>query len=148
MQPAVMAGSDLGVRRRQRRAAPGGDVLVVWAEQAGRRRTVGRERGMLRFVFYGRVSTEDHQDPVTSLARQREQAAALVAGHGQIVAVFFDIGQSRTLAWARRPQAAALVAALADPDRGWDAIVIGEYERAFYGSQYGGKQIAVKDRDA
>jgi site-specific DNA recombinase len=28
------------------------------------------------------------------------------------------------------------VAAPADPDRGWDAIVIGEYERAFYGSQY------------
>jgi hypothetical protein len=28
------------------------------------------------------------------------------------------------------------VAALADPDRGWDAIVIGGYERAFYGSQY------------
>ncbi len=25
---------------------------------------------------------------------------------------------------------------LADPGRGWDAIVIGEYERAFYGSQY------------
>ena len=25
---------------------------------------------------------------------------------------------------------------LADPDRGWDAVVIGEYERAFYGSQY------------
>jgi hypothetical protein len=29
-----------------------------------------------------------------------------------------------------------MVGALADPDRGWDAIVIGEYERAFYGSQY------------
>ena len=40
------------------------------------------------------------------------------------------------LPWARRPLAAALVAQLADPDRGWDAIVIGEYERAFYGSQY------------
>jgi len=44
------------------------------------------------------------------------------------------------VAWARRPQAAALaaalVAALADPGRGWDAIVIGEYERAFYGAQY------------
>jgi len=40
------------------------------------------------------------------------------------------------VAWARRPLAAALVAQLADPDRGWDAIVIGEYERAFYGSQY------------
>jgi site-specific DNA recombinase len=90
----------------------------------------------VRCAFYGRVSTEDHQDPVTSLARQQAQAAALVAGHGRIVAEFFDIGQSRTLAWARRPQAAALVAALADPDRGWDAIVIGEYERAFYGGQY------------
>ena len=33
-------------------------------------------------------------------------------------------------------QAAALVAQLADPDRGWDAIVIGEYERAFYGARY------------
>jgi hypothetical protein len=32
-------------------------------------------------------------------------------------------------------QAAALVAALADPDRGWEAIVIGEYERAFYGGR-------------
>jgi site-specific DNA recombinase len=29
-----------------------------------------------------------------------------------------------------------LVAALADPDRGWEAIVIGEYERAFCGGQY------------
>jgi site-specific DNA recombinase len=33
-------------------------------------------------------------------------------------------------------EAAALIAALADPGREWDAIVIGEYERAFYGSQY------------
>ena len=53
-----------------------------------------------------------------------------------IVAEFFDTGESRALPWARRPQAAALVAQLADPDRGWDAIVIGEYERAFYGNQY------------
>jgi site-specific DNA recombinase len=60
----------------------------------------------------------------------------LVAGHGTIVAEFFDSGHSRTLPWARRPQAAALVATLADPDRGWDAIVIGEYEGAFYASQY------------
>ena len=87
-------------------------------------------------MFYGRVSTEDYQDPVTSRARQRDQAGALVAGHGRIVAEFFDVGQSRTLAWARRPQAAALVAELTDPERGWDAIVIGEYERAFYGSQF------------
>jgi DNA invertase Pin-like site-specific DNA recombinase len=92
--------------------------------------------GRLRFVFYGRVSTEDWQDPVTSRARQREQAEMLIRGHGQIVAELFDVGESRTVAWARRPQSAALVAQLADPDRGWDAVVIGEYERAFYGSQY------------
>ena len=73
---------------------------------------------------------------MTSRARQREQAGVLVAGHGRIVAEFFDSGHGRSLPWARRPQAAALVGQLADPDRGWDAIVIGEYERAFYGSQY------------
>jgi hypothetical protein len=56
----------------------------------------------------------------------------LVGGHGTIVAEFFDVGESRTLAWVRRPEAAALVAQLADPGRGWDAIVIGEYERGFY----------------
>jgi hypothetical protein len=95
-----------------------------------------RGRGRLRFAFYGRVSTEDWQDPVTSRARQLQQAVMLVAGHGVIVAEFFDAGESRTLTWARRPQAAALVAQLADPDRGWDAIVIGEYERAFYAGQY------------
>ena len=115
--------------------------LAGWAERSALRRAGsliagGPAPGRLRFVFYGRVSTEDWQDPVTSRARQREQAEALVRGHGVIVDEFFDMGQSRTVAWARRPQAAALVAQLTDPGRGWDAIVIGEYERAFYGSQY------------
>jgi site-specific DNA recombinase len=133
-----MAGEVTAQRHRQHQApdGEGGDALAVWAERTGHGRAAGHERGGLRFAFYGRVSTEDHQDPVTSRARQREQAGALVAGHGRIVAEFFDIGQSRTLAWARRPQAAALVAQLADPDRGWEAIVVGEYERAFYGGQY------------
>jgi len=114
----------------------GGDVLALWAERTGRRRAGVAAGGGLRFAFYGRVPAEDWQDPVTSRARQREQAGVLVAGHGRIVAEFFDSGQSRTLPWAWRPQAAALVAALADPDRGWDAVVLGEYERAFCGSQY------------
>jgi site-specific DNA recombinase len=74
------------------------DALVAWAEESGRRRAGGPARGGLRFVFYGRVSTEDRQDPVTSRARQREQAEALVRGHGVIVAEFFDAGQSRTVA--------------------------------------------------
>jgi site-specific DNA recombinase len=60
----------------------------------------------------------------------------LVAGHGRIVGEYFDVGQSRVLPWARRPQAAALLAAMADPDRDFEAIVVGEYERAFYGAQY------------
>ena len=112
----------------------GGDVLASWAESLGRRQDGMRGRGCLRFAFYGRVSTEDWQDPVTSRARQLQQAVMLVTGQGVILAEFFDVGESRTLAWARRPQAAALVAQLADPDRGWDAVVIGEYERAFYGN--------------
>ena len=110
-------------------------MLASWADRlSGRAGT--RRGGVLRFAFYGRVSTEDWQDPVTSRARQLQQAAMLVSGHGVITAEFFDTGESRTLPWARRPQSAALVAQLADPERGWDAVVIGEYERAFYGSQY------------
>ena len=136
MAQSAAVGRDSMVCLRQPGAVPAGDVLAAWAERTGRRRAAVPARGGLRFAFYGRVSTEDWQDPVASRARQRDQAAALVAGHGRIVAGFFDVGYSRALAWARRLQAAALVAALADPDRGWDAIVIGEYERAFYGSQY------------
>jgi len=101
-------------------AASGG--LVGWAERSARRRAYTAagdpEPGWLRFVFYGRVSTEDWQDPVTSRARQREQAGALIRGHGVIVAEFFDAGQSRTVAWGRRPEAAALVALLAGPGPG------------------------------
>jgi site-specific DNA recombinase len=114
----------------------GQDTLILWAERSGRRRAEAPDRRGLQFASYGRVSTEDHQDPVTSRARQLDQAAALVTGFGWIVAEFFDVGWSRVLPWARRPQAAALLAALADPDCPFDAIVIGEYERAFCGSQY------------
>ncbi len=110
--------------------------LEEWAARSSSRRIARAPCRRLRFAFYGRVSTEDWQDPASSWDRQREQAGALVRGHGAIVAEFFDIGESRSVAWARRPQAAALVARLADPGRGWDAVVIGEYERAFYGSQY------------
>jgi site-specific DNA recombinase len=67
----------------------GGDVLGLWAERlsghAGK-----RARGVLRFAFYGRVSTEDWQDPVTSRARQLQQAVMLAAEVGVITAEFFD----------------------------------------------------------
>jgi site-specific DNA recombinase len=107
-----------------------GDTLVLWAERSGRRLLSEQGPGGLRFAFCGRVSTEDHQDPVTSRARQQAQAAALKAGFGWIVAELFDAGQSRVLPWARRPQAAA-ARGPGRPGPDFDAIVIGEYERAF-----------------
>jgi Site-specific recombinases, DNA invertase Pin homologs len=115
---------------------PAGDTLLAWAKRSGSRSATECRKSGLRFAFYGRVSTEDRQDPETSRVRQRDQAAALVGGHGRIVAEYFDVGQSRVLPWARRPESAALVAAMADPDRGFDAIVVGEYERAFCGNQF------------
>lgn len=90
------------------------------------------------FGFAGRVSTEDNQDPEASRNWQLSRARALIEPVGGIiVAEYFDIGQSRSLPWSRRPRAAELLAALADPDRGFGAVVIGEPQRAFYGNQYG-----------
>jgi len=54
-----------------------------------------------------------------------------------IVAEFFDIDKSRSIPPQRRPEAAKLPAALADPNRGFDAVVVGEPQRAFYGNQFG-----------
>jgi site-specific DNA recombinase len=98
----------------------------------------GRSGGGLQFGFYGRCSTEDQQDPESSRQWQLNRARALIGSHdGVIVAEYFDIGQSRSLPWSRRPEASALLAELRNPDRGFDAVVIGEPQRAFYGNQYG-----------
>lgn len=113
------------------------DVLGLWAATRPQRvRLYGRvvEAG-LRFAFYGRVSTEGYQDPTSSRRWQFDFASELVAGHGRIVAEYFDVGYSREIAWNGRPEAARLLAAITDADRGFDAIVVGEYARAFYGSQ-------------
>lgn len=92
----------------------------------------------MRFAFYGRVSTEDQQDPTSSKGWQLSRARQLIEPHGgEIVAEFFDIGQSRSLPWKRRPQASALLDVLSDPLRGFDAVVIGEPARAFSGNQFG-----------
>lgn len=92
---------------------------------------------MVRFAFYGRVSTEDQQDPEASRNWQKARAQALIDRHGEIVAEFFDVGQSRSIPWKRRPQAARLLEAMRNPERGFEAVVIGEPQRAFYGNQYG-----------
>lgn len=89
------------------------------------------------FAFYGRVSTEDNQDPQSSRAWQITRSRALIEPRGGvIVAEFFDVDKSRSIPWQRRPHAAALLAELRNPDRGFGAVVIGEPHRAFYGNQY------------
>lgn len=90
------------------------------------------------FAFYGRVSTEDQQDPASSRQWQIDRGKSLIEPHGgKLTAEFFDVGQSRSLPWKRRPQASLLLDALRDPTRGFDAVVIGEPARAFYGNQFG-----------
>ena len=42
----------------------------------------------MRFAFYGRMSTEDYQDPVTSRQWQWANATELIAGKGTVVAEY------------------------------------------------------------
>ena len=91
-----------------------------------------------RFAFWGRCSTEDRQDPEASRAWQYSRAGQLVAPRGGvIVAEYFDVDKSRSVPPARRPQASLLLAELANPNRKFDAVVVGEPQRAFYGNQFG-----------
>jgi site-specific DNA recombinase len=93
---------------------------------------------MIPFAFWGRVSTEDNQDPESSRGWQVTRARALIEPQGgQITTEFFDIDKSRSIPPQRRPQASRLLATLSDPHRGFDAVVVGEPQRAFYGSQFG-----------
>jgi hypothetical protein len=115
------------------------DLLAAWVSQARPAQRSGRgvrsEPGWLRFAFYGPTSTSGYQDRVSSRQWQAESAQNLIAGHGAIVTGYFDVGCSRRLPWSERPQAEALLGAIADSDCGFDAVVVGEYERAFYGDQ-------------
>jgi DNA invertase Pin-like site-specific DNA recombinase len=52
------------------------------------------------------------------------------------MAEFFDIEQSRSLPWKRRPEASQLLQLLRSPHRGFEAVVLGEPQRAFYGAQF------------
>lgn len=113
------------------------DAWVSATPSLPRVRGLGQPRldGGLRFAFYGRISTSEYQDPVSSRVWQVEAAQRVVAGRGRIVVEFFDPGASRSVPWSRRPQAAALLAAAAEPDRDFDAVVVAEFERAFAGGE-------------
>ena len=127
--------------QRRQPVHPDTDALAGWIRgtlRAGRDRARRRaaDDGGLRFAFYGRISTDYFSDRASSSAWQRAFAVDVIAGHGTIVAEFFDIGFSRRLDWPDRPQAAALLAEMATPGRRFDAIVVGEFERAFCGDQF------------
>lgn len=122
-----------------RPAAPSDGVFTAWLQAPGSRRARGRVRplpaGDVRFAFYGRISTARFQDPVSSRAWQLAVVGRLVAGRGRVVVEFFDTAASRSLPWPRRSEAAALLAAAADPNREFDAVVVAEFERAFAAGQ-------------
>lgn len=114
------------------------DLLAQWMT-AGEAIRIGSSREHadgLRFAFYGRTSTARHQDRVSSQGWQRDMANDLIAGRGRVVVAYFDAGISRRVPWSRRPHAARLMAEIAGPPRMIDAIVVGEYERAFTGTQF------------
>jgi len=107
-----------------------------------RRRRTGTVGG-LRLAFYGRISTGDYQDATSSRAWQLDSARQMVAGRGQVTVEFFDVGCSRRLPWEQRPQAGALLATATSGDRPFDAVVVGEYERAFHDSDQLAHIVAI-----
>lgn len=89
------------------------------------------------FVFYGRCSTEDMQDPEASFNWQLSAAQSVVDQvGGTIAATYFDTGLSRSLPWKRRPEASRLLGDMRKQGRSWDNLVVGEGQRCFYGTQF------------
>ncbi len=93
---------------------------------------------MKRFAFYGRVSTEDQQDPTSSrnwqLARARQVIEPPAARSSTSSSTSGSLGRCRGSA-DRRPPGCSRRSRTRD--RGFDGVVIGEPQRAFYGNQFG-----------
>ena len=91
-----------------------------------------------RAALYARVSTEDRQSPEDSIAWQRSVATALIGPHGGPSSSSTSMSAyPASLPWSRRPEASRLLQDCARQDRAFDALVIGEPQRAFAGTQYG-----------
>ncbi len=106
---------------------------------AARQKAPTAPRTGLQVALYARCSTEDLQSPEDSLQWQKRAATALMQRLDPdlvIVDIYFDVGESRSLPWRRRTQAQRLLRALDESDRRWDAIVVGEGKRCWFGSQF------------
>ncbi|WP_153032052.1 recombinase family protein [Amycolatopsis sp. YIM 10] len=113
------------------------DPWAVLDEVLGVQAVEPVEEGIGALAFYGRCSTEDNQDPETSLGWQLGNARKFVEPlGGEVVTEFFDVGQSRSVPWERRTEGSRLLAALKDPRREWDAVVVGEGTRCWFGNQF------------
>ncbi|MGA6161023.1 recombinase family protein [Amycolatopsis magusensis] len=113
------------------------DPWAVLDEVLGVQAVEPVDEGIGALAFYGRCSTEDNQDPETSLGWQLGNARKFVEPlGGEVVAEFFDVGQSRSVPWERRTEGSRLLAALKDPRRGWNAVVVGEGTRCWFGNQF------------
>lgn len=95
------------------------------------------DAGIGEIAFYGRCSTEDNQDPETSLGWQLGNACTFVEPlGGHVVAEYFDIGQSRSVPWDRREEASRLLGELKNPNRRWRSVVVGGGTRCWFGDQF------------
>ena len=90
------------------------------------------------FASWKRVSTEDRQDPESSRAwaARPRQVADRAARRGDRDRVLRHRQVPLNPAPAT-PRGCQALAVLADPNRGFDAVVVGEPQRAFYGNQFG-----------
>jgi DNA invertase Pin-like site-specific DNA recombinase len=98
------------------------------------------------FAFYGRVSTEENQDPESSRGWQLDHCTDVVeALGGEIVAEYFDENVSRAEPWSGRPHASRLLRDIRDPGRRFDNVIIAEPARGFSDDQYSAVSKVFRD---
>ena len=92
----------------------------------------------MNFAFYGQAIIKNGRRGASLIrAQQLAHANTRIARHGgQIVADYFDVYPDRLWSWRHRRQAHLLLRAIADPQRSFDAVVIGNTDTALTALQY------------
>lgn len=117
-------------------------------------RKAGLKKEPLRFAWWGRVSTDDQQDPTLSLPRQLHVCESALPERAVIVAHYFDIESGRKELELRGRGTAheqfaipiprdggiqELLQAAAEPDRRFDAVICESIERVARRTYFGTK---------